>query len=497
MSDLLAARTQMGTSLAFHIIFAALGVGLPLLMCIAEGLALRRKDVVWMALTRRWARAAAILFAIGAVSGTILSFELGLLWPTWIKFAGAVVGPAFAFEGFAFFLEAIFLGLYLYGWDRLSPRAHWFCSFPIWISGLASAWFIVSANSWMNTPAGFVISHGQVTNIDPLQAMLNPSTPYETIHMILACYVATGFGVAAVYAVSMLRGKRDEYLPSDGLSEARTQSVGRRNKDEYLPSDGLSEARTQSVGRRNKDEYRRKGLLLALAMGAIAIPLQIVSGDANARFLADYQPAKLAAMEGLFHTQAGAPLQIGGLADPQTGKVYYALEIPNGLSILAKFDPNATIKGLDAFAPQDRPNPLPVHTSFDGMVASGFFALFVGWLFWLIYFLRKRRVSENRWLLWGIALSGPLSFLAIELGWMVTELGRQPWVIYGYLRTKDAVTTAPWLNISFLVFAFIYVVLAITMTVLLLRLARSPLPKMEWDELASGQSQSQGERAGV
>jgi len=271
--------------------------------------------------------------------------------------------------------------------------------------------------------------------------------------MILACYVATGFGVAAVYAVSMLRG--------------------------------------------NRDAYRRKGLLLALAMGAIAIPLQIVSGDANARFLADYQPAKLAAMEGLFHTQAGAPLQIGGLADPQTGKVYYALEIPDGLSILAKFDPNATIKGLDAFAPQDRPNPLPVHTSFDGMVASGFFSLFVGWLFWLIYFLRKRRVSENRWLLWGIALSGPLSFLAIELGWMVTELGRQPWVIYGYLRTKDAVTTAPWLNISFLVFAFIYVVLAITMTVLLLRLARSPLPKMEWDELASGQSQSQGERAGV
>src|SRR5207248_3095343 len=157
-------------------------------------------------------------------------------------------------------------------WDRLSPRAHWLCSFPIWISGLASAWFIVSANSWMNTPAGFVIKNGKAVDINPIQAMLNPSTPYETIHMILACYVATGFGVAAVYAVSMLRGKRDEYLPSDGLSEARTQSVDRRNKDEYLPSDGLSEARTQSVGRRYKDEYRRKGLLLALAMRAIAIP---------------------------------------------------------------------------------------------------------------------------------------------------------------------------------------------------------------------------------
>src|SRR5207302_4873022 len=211
--------------------------------------------------------------------------------------AGAVVVQALAFEGFAFFLEAIFLGLYLYGWDRLSPRAHWFCSFPIWISGLASAWFIVSANSWMNTPAGFVISHGQVTNIDPLQAMLNPSTPYETIHMILACYVATGFSVAAVYAVGMLRGKRDD--------------------------------------------YHRKGLMLALTMGVISIPLQIISGDANARFLVAAQPAKLAAIEGVFKTQQGAPLEIGGLADPGTGKVIYALEIPRGLSILATFNPNS------------------------------------------------------------------------------------------------------------------------------------------------------------
>jgi cytochrome d ubiquinol oxidase subunit I len=454
MSDLLAARAQMGTSLAFHIIFAALGVGLPLLMCIAEGLALRSKDPVWMALTRRWARASAILFAIGAVSGTILSFELGLLWPTWIKFAGAVIGPAFAFEGFAFFLEAIFLGLYLYGWERLSPRAHWLCSFPIWISGLFSAWFIVSANSWMNSPAGFTIKNGQINNIDPLQAMFNPSTPYETIHMILACYVATGFAVAAVYAFSMLRGKRDD--------------------------------------------YRRKGLMLALAMGAIAIPLQIVSGDANARFLYTSQPAKLAAMEGLFKTQSGAPLEIGGLADPTTGKVYYALEIPKGLSFLATFDPNATVKGLDAFAPQDRPNPLPVHTSFDGMVASGFFALFVGWLFWLIYFIRRRRaIPENRWMLWGILLSGPLSFLAIELGWMVTELGRQPWVIYGILRTADAVTTAPWLNISFLVFTFVYVILAVALIFFLLRQARTPLPKMEWAAVASGQGLSQNEEVSV
>src|SRR5215470_8926488 len=256
MPDLLAARAQMGTSLAFHIIFASLGVGLPLLMCLAEGLALWRHDATWMLLARRWAKGSAILFAIGAVSGTILSFELGLLWPTFMQFSGAIIGLPFALEGFAFFLEAIFLGLYLYGWNRLSPRTHWLCSFPLWIAGAASAWFIVSANSWMNTPAGFQIQHGQVTGINPFQAIFNPSTPYETTHMLLAAYVATGFGVAAVYAVQLLRGKRDTYY--------------------------------------------RKGLVLAMALGALAIPFQILSGDLSARSLADLQPAKLAAMEGVF-----------------------------------------------------------------------------------------------------------------------------------------------------------------------------------------------------
>ena len=448
MSDLLAARAQMGTSLAFHIVFSALGVGLPLLLCIAEGLALWRNDATWMMLARRWTRAAAILFAIGAVSGTILSFELGLLWPTYIKYAGAVVGLPFALEGFAFFIEAIFLGLYLYGWDRLSPRAHWLCSFPIWISGLASAWFVVSANSWMNTPAGFVFKNGKIIDINPIQAILNPSTPYETIHMILACYVATGFGVAAVYAVGLLRGRHDD--------------------------------------------YHRKGLLLAMAMGVIAIPLQIISGDANARFLVTTQPPKLAAMEGVFKTERGAPLMIGGLADPNTGKVYYALEIPHGLSFLATGNPNATIKGLDAYAPDDRPNPLPIHTSFDGMVGSGFFALFVALIFWFVYWRKKRTVAKNRVLLGAIVLAGPLSFVAIELGWMVTEFGRQPWVIYNFLRTKDAVTPAPGLNISFLIFSIIYILLSVALIGLLRGVARSPLPKVEMP----GRPQP-SERAGV
>ena len=441
MSDLLAARAQMGTSLAFHIVFSALGVGLPLLLCIAEGLALKTKNPVWMMLTRRWARAAAILFAIGAVSGTILSFELGLLWPTYTRFAGAVVGLPFLLEGFAFFTEAIFLGLYLYGWDRLSPRAHWLCSFPIWISGLASAWFIVSANSWMNTPAGFVIKNGQITDINPLQAIFNPSTPYETVHMILACYVATGFAVAAVYAFYYLRGKRTEYV--------------------------------------------RKGVLLGMLMALVATPLQIISGDFNARFLANYQPVKFAAMEGVIKTQAGVPIKVGGLVDPDTGEIKYAIEIPDGLSFLAYDDFNAVIKGLDQVPRAYWPSIAIVHLSFDGMVGSGLFILLVALVFWTLYWFRKRAFPQNRLLLWGVVLAGPLAFLAIELGWMVTEIGRQPWVIYGYgyppgygLLTKDAVTTAPFLNISFLLFSLIYVLLAVALIWLLLKVARRPLPQV-------------------
>ncbi len=360
--------------------------------------------------------------------------EIGLLWPTFTRFSGAIIGLPFALEGFAFFL-----GLYLHGWQRLSPRVHWLCSFPLWISGAFSAWFVVSANSWMNTPAGFQIQHGQVTGINPYLAILNRSTPYETTHMLLSAYVATGFGVATVYAVALLRGKRGAYY--------------------------------------------RKGLMLAMAMGAIAIPLQIFDGDLSARSLVDLQPAKLAAMEGVFHTEQGAPIKIGGIVNDKTGQVLYVIEIPDGLSILAKGDPHATIRGLDMYAPNDRPDPFFVHPSFDGMVGSGFFALFIAGVFWIFYFKRRRVVPEHRLLLLGVALSGPLSFLAIELGWMVTELGRQPWIIYGILRVRDAVTTTPGLDISFLVFSGIYVVLAITLTVLLLRLARSPLPRQEWHVL--------------
>lgn len=434
MENLLAARAQMGTSLAFHIIFSLFGVGLPLFLCLAEGLALKTKNPTWLLLARRWSKAAAVLFAIGAVSGTIISFELGLLWPTYTKFSGSVVGLPFLLEGFAFFIEAIFLGLYLYGWQRLSPRIHWLCSFPIWISGLLSACFIVSANSWMNTPAGFVIRNGQIVDVNPWQAILNPSMPYEVIHQLLACYVATSMGIAAIYAVALLRG--------------------------------------------NRTDYCRKGLLLGLIIGLIATPLQIFSGDLNARFLSQEQPIKFAAMEGDFHTQDGPPLRIGGIVDPQTGQVYYALEIPYGESLLVYGNLNGTIRGLDTFARSDWPDTIPViHLAFDAMVGSGFFTLFIVFLFWLLFWRRRQRAFTQKWLLGGIALTGPLTIIATICGWMVTEMGRQPWVITGFLRTRDAVTPAPWVSISFLVFVLTYLLLSFALIRLLRGLARQPLPE--------------------
>lgn len=449
MSDLLAARAQMGTSLVFHIIFSVLGVGLPLMLCIAEGLGLWRKDPVWMALAHRWAKAAVIIFAIGAVSGTIVEFELGLLWPNYIRLIGTVIGPLFAFEGFAFFLEAIFFGVYLYGWNRVSPLMHWLCSFPIWIGGLASAWFIVTTNSWMNTPTGFMLVNGHITVVDTQAAIFNPSTPYQTVHMILACYIAAGFAVAAVYAFSLLRGKRDD--------------------------------------------YRRKGLLLGMGLGLIAIPLQIIGGDLNTRYLFRSQPIKLAAMEGVFKTSSNVPLHIGGIPDPKTERFYFSLPIPNGLSLMATFDPNGVIKGLDTVPRVDRPNPIPVHLSFDGMVGSALFILFIAIWFWVLYTVRKRVVPENRWLLRGIVLAGVLSFVAVELGWIVTEEGRQPWVIYGFLRTSNAVNTAPFLTLSFLIFSLIYLILAVTLIVLLVRQARQPLPEMVWSEVTTGPQNRRGD----
>jgi cytochrome d ubiquinol oxidase subunit I len=438
----------MGVSFVFHIIFSVLGVGWPVLLCIAEGLALLRKDVSLMALARQWTRAFAVLFAIGAVSGTIVEFEISLLWPAFAGQAGAIIGLPFATEGFAFFMEGIFLGLYLYGWGRLAPRVHWLLTFPIILSGSSSAWFITSANSWMNTPTGFQMLHGQMTNVNPFAAILNPSTPFETVHMILACYVATGFGAAAVYAAGMLRGKRDD--------------------------------------------YHRKGMLLGLAVGAVAIPLQIFSGDLNARSLETLMPVKYAAIEGIMTSGRGLPLYIGGFPNPQTGQVPFALQIPHGESLLSHFDLNSYSRGLDSFPVTVRPNPIPVHLAFDGMVGCGFFMLLVGALFWFLYFRHKPVIPEKTWLLCGVVIAGVCGFLAVELGWITTEEGRQPWIIYNIMHVSSAVTPNPWMNISLIVFSCIYLLLGTTLIVSLVLLGRRKEPVQTWEEMIEREESAAG-----
>jgi cytochrome bd ubiquinol oxidase subunit I len=424
MSDFLFARSQMAMSLAFHIVFAALGIGMPLLMAVAEGMYLRTKQAVYLDLCKRWAKGTAILFAVGAVSGTVLSFELGLLWPAFMEHAGAIIGMPFSLEGFAFFTEAIFLGVYLYGWKRVSPLIHWLSGVVVAISGILSGIFVVTANAWMNSPAGFKIIDGKIADIDPIAAMLNPASFHEVVHMTLAAFVATGFMVAAVHAFFLLRDR--------------------------------------------SNPFHRAALGLALVVACISTPLQILSGDLSARAVARLQPAKLAAMEAHYQTQAGAPLIIGGIPQDQTMTTDYALEIPRGLSLLTAHDPNATVVGLEEFPRDQWPNVRVVHWSFDIMVGSGMLMLALT-LCADVSWLRYRRLPDNRWLLRGLVAAGPLGFLAIETGWVVTELGRQPWIIYGVMRTREAVTPMPGLVVPFVIFTAVYIFLAMVVVLLLRR----------------------------
>jgi len=315
VDSLSSARALMGASLAFHILYAAIGIGMPVLLMVAEGLSLKTGDEFYHTLARRWARTAGVLFAIGAVSGTILSFELGLLWPEFMRFAGGIIGMPFSLEGFAFFTEAIFLGLYLYGERRLSRRALFLVTIPIVISSALSAIFVIGANAWMNTPQGFRIENGQVVDVSPFRAMFNPAMPHQVAHGTLASYVATGFAAAGVYAVALLRG--------------------------------------------HVTEYNKRALSLALAVAGVTLPLMLVTGDLAARFLADREPAKFAAMEATFQTQAGAPLHIGGWPDPATGEVKYSIAIPKALSLLGYRDPDAVVRGLDDFPAGTTPDPRP------------------------------------------------------------------------------------------------------------------------------------------
>jgi cytochrome d ubiquinol oxidase subunit I len=405
----------MGSSLAFHIVFAALGVGLPLLVFVAEGLWLRTKRRVYYDLARTWAKGMAILFAIGAVSGTILAFELGLLWPEFMKYAGPLIGLPFSLEGFAFFIEAIFIGLYLYGWDRLSPVQHWLTALPIAISGALSAGFVTLVNAWMNMPTGFRFVDGKVVDVHPLVAMFSPPWLDEVLHTTIAAYVVTGFGAAAVCAFALLRRSAED---------RREQVVA--------------------------------GMRIGMMVATVAVIAQFIVGDFIARFDFSEEPAKAAAMEALFHTERNAPITIGGIVGKND--VRYGIEIPSGLSLLLSFNPNAQVKGLDKIPSNDQPPVAATHLSFDAMVGSASLLVLIA-LVWA--YLTKRGRQLPPWLIAGIAISGPLSVVALEAGWFVTEFGRQPWVARGLLRTSDAVTTAPNLDVFFYAYSVVYVILAV------------------------------------
>ena len=437
MTDFVFARSQMAMSLAFHIIFAAVGIGMPLLMAIAEGLYLRHREAIYLDLAQRWARGTAILFAVGAVSGTVLSFELGLLWPRFMEYAGGIIGMPFSLEGFAFFTEAIFLGIYLYGWDRIPAVVHWLAGIVVAMSGMLSGVFVVTANAWMNAPTGFEMVDGRVTTIDPIAAMLNPAALQQVIHMVLAAYVATGFAVAAVHAFFLLRDRTNA--------------------------------------------FHRTAFGISLAVAVIGIPLQMVSGDMIARMVAHRQPAKFAAMEAHYRTEAGAPITIGGIPDDAAMTTRYGLRIPRGLSLLATGDPNASVRGLDTIPRDEWPNARIVHWAFDLMVGAGSamlaIAAWAGWLWW-----RRRRVPDDRWLLRAVVVAGPLGLIAIEAGWIVTEVGRQPWIIYGVMRTADAVTPMAGLVVPFVTFTAVYIFLSVILVYLLRRqfLETDPSARRGW-----------------
>ncbi|MCX2575424.1 cytochrome ubiquinol oxidase subunit I [Pedobacter sandarakinus] len=424
MDDFLAARSQMALSLGFHIIFSCIGMVMPFFMAVSHYKWLKTNDEVYKNLTKAWSKGVAIFFATGAVSGTMLSFELGLLWPRFMEHAGPIFGMPFSLEGTAFFIEAIALGFFLYGWNKLNKWFHWFTGMVVGVSGLASGILVVAANAWMNSPAGFDFVDGQYLNIDPIQAMFNKAWFSQALHMCLAAFTATGFAVAGVHALMILKNK---------------------NKTFHL-----------------------RAFKIAAVFACIGALLQPLSGDISAKDVAKRQPAKLAAMEALYKTEKPAPLLIGGIVNEKTETISGAIKVPGALSFLAHGDFQAEVKGLDQIPKNERPPVAITHYAFQIMVAIGTLLLFIA----LLYFfnlLTKKPLLQKRWLLKLFVFAIPLGYIALEAGWVVTEVGRQPWIIYGIMRTKDAITPMPGIAYSFYIFSAIYVSLSIIVTFLLYR----------------------------
>jgi cytochrome d ubiquinol oxidase subunit I len=434
--NLLAARELMAFTLGFHIILSCIGIALPAMMLIAEYKGRKHDDEVALELARRWSKAAAVLFAVGAVTGTVLSFEMGLLWPHFMKRYGDVFGTGFAIEGIFFFTEAIFIAIYIYGWKHLSPKAHLLSAVPIVIAGIGGALSVVAANSWMNQPGGYdTNAAGEITNVRPLEVIFNNATGYEVPHMLFAAYMVAGFLVASVYAAGWLKGRRDR--------------------------------------------YHRLGFAIPFTVACLATPIQLFVGDTAARAIAKDQPAKFAAMEYVSETGAHQPEWVLGVYNG--GKPKLGVKIPGMDSFLVGFSTSKKVTGLDRIPDDDEPkNPTLLHLAFDTMVGIGtglmMLGLFFGFVLW-----RKRRLPESPWFWRAAALSGIGAVVALECGWIVTEVGRQPFVVYGELRTEDAVTHAGGIWATYLAALVLYTGLGVA-TVLILRLMARRWREGEQDE---------------
>jgi cytochrome bd ubiquinol oxidase subunit I len=428
---LLEARQMQALSLAVHIPLVCFGIAFPAMVLFLEGMWLRTGDPLYRALAKRWSHAMLILFAIGVVTGTILSFELGLLWPEFMATFGDVFGLAFGFEGFSFFVEAIFIAIYVYGWDRLPRRVHFLCGIPIVIAGATGSFFVISVNGWMNDPTGFRVENGEIVDVKPWEALFNDNMWHELVHMYLAGIIVAGFLVAAVYAAGWLRG--------------------------------------------NRERRHRVALIVALSFASITAPVQLFVGDFAAREVANNQPTKLAVFEGLEQTQSGAPLHLLGIYED--GEVKYGIKFPKLLSLLAYHDPNATVQGMDAAGPDGVPSQTGINIvrlSFQTMVfiGSGLAALGAWFLFsaW-----RRRRLPQTRWFMRAVVAAGPLALVALLCGWITTEVGRQPWIVYEVMRTEQAVTGADGIPVGYATLVVVYLSLGAIAGVMLRRLARRPM----------------------
>jgi cytochrome d ubiquinol oxidase subunit I len=425
------ARQLQALSFTVHIPLVCFGMAFPVLVLFCEWRALRTGSELYRTLARRWSRILVALFAVGVVTGTILSFEMGLLWPNFTGTWGSVFGLGFAIEGFSFFVEAIFIGIYVYGWDRLSPRWHLLSGVPIAITGVTGSFTVISVNGWMNHPSGFTVVDGRVTDVDPVRALFrNGFAWHEFVHMYVAAFMVAGFVLAACYAVPYLRGRGGDYV--------------------------------------------KLALAIPLTAAAVAAPIQVIVGDWAARTVADDQPVKLAALEGLGRTTAGAPIHVGGWY--VDGEVRWGVEVPRLLSLLAEHDPNATITGLQSFPPDQLPPVNVVRVAFQTMVGIGMLLALLSVWFLAVRF-RLGRQPRSPWFYRAVVLAGPAAVVALVAGWVTTEVGRQPWVVYGVMRTEDAVTGASGIPVGYGVLAAVYAGVAVGVVWILRRLAGRPFPE--------------------